>query len=209
MPELEPTQIIVLAVLGAIAAIALFVALARAQARRFVERVAPAFDFGTVRRAATVPPAVEGLRDGYSCRYAVEHRSQYSSGGASVRIRASCTVTWSAARLDAGSRLLVSLGVLKDLAIGDDELDQQLRFSASDPSVLTTTLSQPLARQALRSLAASEGFASITVRPQRAELKWSPRQEDLDEDPTMVRQRMSTAVALLAACGYPPLMGSS
>lgn len=209
MPELEPSQIIVLAALGAVAAIALFVGLARAQARRFVERVAPAFDFGTARRVATVPPAVEGLCEGYSCRYSIQQRSQYSSGGASLRVRASCPVTWTAARHDAGSRLLVSLGVLKDLTIGDDELDEQLRFSGSDPSTLTATLTQPRAREALHRLATMEGFSSASVRPQRADLTWSPRQPDLDESPEVVRRRMTAAVALLGSCGYPPLMGSS
>ena len=45
------------------------------------------------------------------------------------------------------------------------------------------------------------------VRAARADLKWSPRRPELDENPETLRRRLSAAVDLLAACGCPPLMG--
>jgi hypothetical protein len=207
VPELDPNVIVGLVAVGVVALVALIVAVARTQARRMVESVAPVFELGTARRAATLPPAVRGLYQGYTCRYGIEHRSQYSPGGATLRIRVSSSLGWSASIQDAGSRLLVSVGILKDLAIGDDELDQKLRFAGSDGPVLTSLLGQQRARDALRTLAGTEGFASVTVRPQRTDVKWAPRRPDVDENPEVVRTRLSATIDLLVACGYPPLMG--
>jgi hypothetical protein len=206
VPELDQTTIIVLAVVAAGALVALIVAVARGQAQRLFDRLAPAFELGTARRARVLPPAVEGLFQGYTCRYGIEQRSQYSPGGANLRVRVSSPLRWSASLQDAGSRLLVSVGILKDLAIGDDELDQKLRLAGSDASALTSLLGQQRTRTALRSLVETEGFASITVRTDRVDVKWTPRRPERDEDPTVLRVRLSAAVDLLAACGYPPMM---
>jgi len=207
VPELDPTTIVMLVTVAIVALVALVVAVARAQARRLFDTLAPAFELGTARRVGLVPPSVEGLYQGYTCRYGIEQRSQYSPGGANLRIRLSSPLGWSASVQDTGSRLLVSVGILKDLAIGDDELDQRLRFAGSDASALSSLLGQQRTRTALRSLADTEGFASVTVRPDRVDVKWAPRHPELDEDPDVLRRRMSAAIDLLAACGYPPMMG--
>ena len=207
MFDLSQSTIFALAALAAGALVALVVAVARAQARRLFDKLAPAFELGTARRVGLVPAAVEGLYQGYTFRYTVEARSQYSSGGASLRARVSSPLQWSASLKDAGSRLLVSVGILKDLDIGDDELDQRLRFGASDPSALPALLGQTRTRESLRALTASPGFASIQIRSDRVDLKWAPRQPELDEDPDALRGRLAATVGLLSACGYPPQMG--
>ena len=207
MFELDQSTIFALAALAAGALVALVVAVLRAQGRRLLDKLAPAFELGTARRVGLVPAAVEGLFQGYTFRYTVEPRSQYSAGGASLRARVSSPLQWGASLKDAGSRLLLSIGILKDLDIGDDELDQRLRFAASDPSSLTALFGQTRTREALRVLSAGQGFASVQIRSERVDLKWAPRQPELDEDPDALRGRLAAAVALLTACGYPPLMG--
>jgi hypothetical protein len=73
--------------------------------------------------------------------------------------------------------------------------------------MLMSLFGQQRTRSALRALAATQGFASIAVRGQRADIKWAPRQPELDENPEVLRRRLSAAVDLLAACSCPPLMG--
>jgi len=207
MPVIDDVTLMTLIAAGILAVVAIGLFLMRRHAQRLHDRLAPAFEPGTTRRASTVPPAVEGLFHGYVCRYGIEQRSQYSAGGANLRIRVASSLNWSASRNDAGSRLLASIGILKDLAIGDEELDRRLRLSAGDAPMLLSLLGQERTRAALRALADTEGFASIRVRAQRADLKWTPRRPELDEDPSVLRRRLSAAVDLLAACGCPPLMG--
>lgn len=206
MPTINDTTLMTLIAAGVLAIVAIGLALMRRHSQRLHDRLAPAFDLGTTRRASSLPPTVEGLFQGYTCRYGIEQRSQYSAGGATLRIRASSPLKWSAARKGPGSALLASIGILRDLAIGDDELDARLRLSAGDAPMLTSLLGQQRTRAALRALADTEGFASISVRAARADLKWSPRRPELDEDPTVLRRRLGAAVDLLAACGCPPLI---
>ena len=206
MPTIDDTTLMTLIAAGVLAIVAIGLALMRRHSQRLHDRLAPAFDLGTTRRASSLPPTVEGLFQGYTCRYGIEQRSQYSAGGATLRIRASSPLKWSAARKGPGSALLASIGILRDLAIGDDELDARLRLSAGDAPMLTSLLGQQRTRAALRALADTEGFASISVRAARADLKWSPRRPELDEDPTVLRRRLGAAVDLLAACGCPPLI---
>ncbi len=206
MPTINDTTLMTLIAAGVLAIVAIGLALMRRHSQRLHDRLAPAFDLGTTRRASSLPPTVEGLFQGYTCRYGIEQRSQYSAGGATLRIRASSPLKWSAARKGPGSALLASIGILRDLAIGDDELDARLRLSAGDAPMLMSLLGQQRTRAALRALADTEGFASISVRAARADLKWSPRRPELDEDPTVLRRRLGAAVDLLAACGCPPLI---
>jgi len=207
VPTIDDTTLMTLLAAGILALVAIGLVLMRRHAQRLHDRLAPAFELGTTRRASTLPPAVEGLFHGYTCRYGIEQRSQYSAGGANLRIRVASPLKWSASRNDAGSRLLASIGILKGLAIGDEELDRRLRLSAGDAPMLRSLFGQERTCAALRTLAETEGFASITVRAQRADLKWTPRRPELDENPEMLRCRLSGAVDLLAACGCPPLMG--
>jgi len=179
----------------------------RRSSRRLLERLGPAFELGTARRASTAPPAVAGLFQGFSCRYGIEQRSQYGPGGANLRIHASSQLRWRASRKGPGTALLTAIRVLTDIAIGDGDLDRRLRLSAGDAPMLMSLLGQQRTRDALRALAETEGFTSISVRARRADLKWTPRRPELDEDPTVLRRRLSAAVDLLAACGCPPLLG--
>ena len=207
MPVIDDTTLMTVLAAGILAVVAIGLILIRRHAQRLHDRLAPAFELGTTRRASTVPPAVEGLFHGYTCRYGIEQRSQYSAGGANLRIRVASPLKWSAARKGVGSAVLASIGILKDLAIGDEELDRRLRLSAGDAPMLRSLFGQQRTRGALRALADTEGFASISVRAQRADLKWTPRRPELDENPEMLRRRLSAAVDLLAACGCPPLPG--
>jgi hypothetical protein len=207
VPVIDDAPLMALLAAGILAAAAIGLILIRRHAQRLHDRLAPAFELGTTRRASTLPPAIEGLFQGYTCRYGIEQRSQYSAGGATLRIRVASPLKWRASRKGVGSALLASIGILKDIAIGDEELDRRLRLAAGDAPMLVSLLGQQRTRDALRALADSEGFASISVRAQRADLKWTPRRPELDENPEMLRRRLSAAVDLLAACGCPPLMG--
>jgi hypothetical protein len=71
-----------------------------------------------------------------------------------------------------------------------------------------TVFAAEATRGAIRTLSRSENFSSVTVRPDRADIKWNPRNQDLDENPDVVRSRLAAATALLAACGYPPQIGA-
>jgi hypothetical protein len=192
---------------GAAAVIALAIAATRSAGRRRLELLGPAFELGTARTPGGLSTAVEGVYQGYTCRYSIEQRSQYSPGGATIRVPASSPLQWTAAKQDVGSRLMTQIGLLKDVMIGDDELDSALRFSGSDEASMRTVFGQRRTREALRSLAASEGFASVTVRNERADFKWAPRKPELDESPDELRRRLTLAIELMSACSYPPLMG--
>jgi len=207
VPTIDDATLMTLLAAGILAVAAIGLILIRRHAQRLHGRLAPAFELGTTRRTSTLPPAVEGLFHGYTCRYGIEQRSQYSAGGANLRIRVASPLRWSASRKGVGSAVLASIRILKDIAIGDEELDRRLRLASGDAPTLASTLGRQQARDALRALADTEGFASISVRAGRADLKWTPRRPELDENPEVLRRRLSAAVDLLAACGYPPLMG--
>ena len=204
---LDDSTIFFIIAIGATAVIALIVAAIRSAGRRRLELLGPAFELGTARVPGALSTSVEGVFQGYTCRCTIEQRSQYSPGGAALRILASSPLQWNAAKQDIGSRLMAQIGLLKDVMIGDEELDEKLRFSGSDEASMLTVFGQEHTREALRELAGSDNFASITVRNQRVDIKWAPRKPELDDDPDALRRRLTVAVDLLAACGYPPLMG--
>jgi len=208
MPELEePMVVVALAVGAAVLAIAVVMMLRR-RGRRRMETLAPAFELGTTRLGGPFGYSIEGLYQGYPCRYSIEQRSQYSPGGAALRVRAISHQQWAAGVRDAGSQLMVRIGILKDQPIGDAALDQQLRFSATDDAVIMTVFAAESARAAVRTLTGTENFNSVTVRRDRVDIKWNPRDPDLDENPDAVRTRLAATAALLAACGYPPQIGT-
>ena len=208
MPELDDPMVVIALTVGATLLVIVVVLLLRRGGRRRLETLAPAFELGTTRIGGPFGYSIEGLYQGYPCRYSIEQRSQYSPGGATLRVRAISHQQWSAGVKDVGSQLMVRVGLLKDYQIGDSELDEQLRFSSTDEAAVMTVFAAEATRRAIRSLSLSENFNSITVRPDRADIKWNPRDPDLDENPEMVRSRLATATALLAACGYPPQIGA-
>lgn len=172
--------------------------------RRRAERLGRVFELGTSRPAGVLDSAVEGLYRGYSCRYLVQYASQYDRGGGTLRISMTSPHRWTVEVANAGSRLLARLGLLKDFDIGDPELDQHLRFAASDETVLRSLFGSGAVRDAMRSLAASENFESCHVRLDRVDVRWSPRMPKLDEDPEVLGSRLEMVSSLIAACGYPP-----
>ena len=201
----DDTTIFFLFGIGGAAAVTLIVVVSRKAGRDRLERLGPAFELGTARLPGALSSSVEGIYLGYSCRYTIEQRSQYSQGGATLRVGAMSPLHWNASKADMGSRLMTNLGFLKDVEIGDEELDERLRFSGGDQTSLLTVFGQTRTREALRELVRSENFASVTVRDQRSEFNAS-RHPELDDDPDALRQRLAKAVDLLAACSYPPTM---
>lgn len=207
MAGFDESTVVLLVGIAVAAGLALIVLGVRRAGRRRLEVLGPAFELGTARVAGTLSTSVEGLFQGYSCRYSVEQRSQYSPGGASLRVAASSPLQWIVAKQDMGSRLMTQIGLLKDVPVGDDELDRRLRFAGTDADNLVSVFGQERTRNALRSLSDTENFASVTVRTHRVDVKWSPSNPGLDDDPDGLRSRLVAAVNLLVACGVPPAMG--
>jgi hypothetical protein len=207
MPDLDDPMIAALLVAGVVLAAVIVIALIRRSGRRRLDNLAPAFELGTTRLVGPFGNMIEGLYQGYTCRYTLEQRSQYSPGGATLRVSAASPHQWSASVADMGSRLMVSIGILKDFDIGDPELDQRIRFSGTDEASILTVFSTTATRSAIRALSESENFASVTVRADRVDVKWAPRKPELDDYPDPLRTRLQAVIDLLTACGYPPQMG--
>ena len=94
MPELGDTTLTVLitgAILGVVTTLIVYF---RRSSRQRPENLAPAFDLGTARMMGPFGTAMEGLYQGYQCRYTIEHASQYSPGGATLRLPASSPLQW-------------------------------------------------------------------------------------------------------------------
>ena len=197
-------------VFGAAAAAAGLFALAvflRRSGRKRAERLGPAFELGTSRGVGFFGTAIEGLYRGYHCRYSIQHASQYNPGGASLRLALTAPHQWMAEVADVSARLMVRLGVFKDLEVGDHELDGRLRFSAAEDGSLRSLFGTGAVRAAMHELVAGQNFSSLRIREDRADLKWAPRADRLDEDPEVLRARLEAATALFEACSYPPGLG--
>ncbi len=206
VPDLEEPFIApLLAAVGVLVAVGLGVLLRRS-ARHRVDALAAAFEAGTAHTVGLLASTVAGIFRGYVCRYTIQPRSQYNPGGATLRVDVTSPLEWSASRQDAGARIMAGLGILKDIRLGDEELDA-LRIASRDESALRSTLGQESVRSALRDLMRTAGFHSISVRSDRALARWSPRRPELDENVEVVRRRLEATVAVLAACGDPPRMG--
>jgi hypothetical protein len=176
----------------------------RSKGRRRLERLGPAFELGTSRTEGFLANRVGGIYRGYSCSLLIQHPSQYDRGGATLRVAASSPHTWSAEVPKPGARLMVKVGLFKDLDIGDRFLDERLRFSAEDEASLTALFGTEVVRAAMHRLVGSENFESIQTRDDRVEVKWSPRVAALDEDPEVFRNRLELVTDLVSACSYPP-----
>lgn len=173
--------------------------------QRRLESLSPAFELGTTRLVGPLGNTVEGLYRGFTCRYTVRHPSQHDRGGANLRLFVSSPHSWSAEVDSPASRLLVRIGVLKDVEIGDHDLDQRLRFSASDEGAARSIFGVGGVRTAMQALADSENFEGVATREGRIDVKFAPRSPELDDDPEALRTRLDLAVALAVACGYPPV----
>jgi hypothetical protein len=200
-PELFKLVVVVTVLTGGLA-FALYMLMRKGRHR--AERLGVAFELGTSRAAGFLGSALDGLYRGYSCRYQIHYASQYDRGGASLRLMVSSPNQWTAEVTKPGTRLLTRFGVLKDFEIGDRELDEHLRFAANEEGSLRSLFGTEAVRDAMHVLAASENFESVRARPERVDVRWSPRTMPLDEDPEALRARLEFVAALAVACGYPP-----
>ncbi|HSN54962.1 MAG TPA: hypothetical protein VLT32_09825 [Candidatus Sulfomarinibacteraceae bacterium] len=180
------------------------VAVMRRAGQKRLATLAPAFELGTCRKVGPLGMAVKGLYCGYTCRYTIQHASQYSPGGAALRLAAAVPFRWSAHVVDAGSRLMVKLGLLQDLDVGAGELDDRLRFAADDEGDLRSLIGTGSVRTLLGTLLESPNFTAVQVRGGHFEARWAPRERRLDEDPEVLRARLDVVASLAVACGCPP-----
>ncbi len=197
-----------IAVAAVMIGVTIAVVMMRRVGRERLIRLAPAFEFGTCKKVGPFGMTVEGLYGGFTCRYTIHPASQNNPGGASLRIAVTGAGSWSAESAGAGSRLLVKVGVLEDLEIGDPDLDQRIRFTADDGSGLRSLFGADHVRTAFRAVLATENFAKVQCRPDRLETRWRPRDRRLDEDGDVLRERLEAVTGLATACGCVPRMAS-
>lgn len=199
-------EILKLAVVVAILAggLALVLLVLARKNRHRAEQLGVAFELGTARPGSFLGSAVDGLYQGYSCRYQIHYASQYDRGGASLRLAVTSTDEWTIEVQKPGTEFLAKLGLLKDFEIGDRELDEHLRFAAADEGILRSLFGTESIRNAMHVLAATENFESIRTRSGKVFVRWSPRMKNLDEEPEALRRRLDSVAALVVALGYPP-----
>jgi len=193
---------LVVAILIGGLAVVLFMLLNKGRQR--ADKLGGAFELGTSKPAGVLGSAVDGLYRGYSCRFQIQYPSQYDRGGANLRFAITSPHQWSAEVAKPGTRILAKFGLLKDFEIGDRELDEHFRFAADEEGSLRSVFGTEAVRDAMHVLTASENFESVRVRPERVDVRWSPRVPRLDEEPETLRTRLDFVTALVAACGYPP-----
>ena len=172
--------------------------------RQRAEKLGVAFELGTSKPGGVLGSAVDGLYRGYSCRYQIQYPSQHDRGGSMLRFAITSPHLWSAEVTKPGTRMLAKFGLLKDFEIGDRELDEHFRFATNEEGYLRSVFGSEAVRNAMHVLTASENFESIRVRPERVDVKWSPRTPRLDEEPETLRTRLEFTATLMLACGYPP-----
>jgi hypothetical protein len=204
-PQLLPFALLAIVVAG-FAAVIVFIIRRRSGA--LLEKLGPAFELGTSRPARPFGAGVEGLYQGYFSRYTVQQASQYDRGGAMLRVNATSSQKWSAQRSQPGTGLLVTLGVLKDVEVGDAQLDRHFRFTADDSEALRGLFRLDRVREAVLRFANTANAESVSVREDRVDLKWSPRSAELDEDPEVLRDRLTVAIELTTATGAPPRLAA-
>jgi hypothetical protein len=195
---------IAIAVAVLLAGFAMMVVLLHGKGRKRFDRLSPAFELGTSKPTGFLGSAVGGLYRGYSCRYQIQYASQYDRGGAILQVSVTSPHQWSAELEKPGSRLLARFGLVQDLECGDADLDQHFRFAARDEGIVKPLFGNESVLAAMHLLAAGENFDNIHVRADRVDVKWSPREPQLDEDSEVLRGRLEYVTAFVVACGYPP-----
>lgn len=193
---------LVVALLAGGLAVVLFLLVQKGRQR--AAKLGVAFELGTATPAGVLGSAVDGLYRGYSCRYQIQYPSQHDRGGSTLRFAITSPHNWSAEVTKPGTRMLAKFGLLRDFEIGDRELDEHFRFSADEEANLRSVFGTEAVRDAMHVLTAGENFESIRVRPERVDVKWSPRTPRLDEEPEILRTRLEFVATLVLACGYPP-----
>jgi hypothetical protein len=204
LPDSELVSILIAVAVTALTFV-IIVFVVRTQ-RRKLARLEPLFEPGSLR-VARMGGWIAGSARGYSCRYTIQNRSQYSPGGATLRLGVIAPINWAARKEGLLSRGMIRLGLAQDLKIGDPGLDEQLRFTAHSSSDLMGALGIGAARSALEHVSASERFQHVKVASGRCEVRWSPSNRRADVSPEVVRDRLEATLDLVTALGYPPTMG--
>jgi len=199
--EIAKLALVVAILIGGLAVV-LYMLLNKGRQR--AEKLGAAFELGTSKPAGVLGSAVDGLYRGYSCRYQIQYPSQYDRGGANLRFAVTSPHQWSAEVAKPGTRILAKFGLLKDFEIGDRELEEHFRFAADEEESLRSVFGTEAVRDAMHVITASENFESVRVRPERVDVRWSPRMPRLDEEPETLRERLDFVTELTLACGYPP-----
>jgi len=198
--------------LGLLLAVAVIAVAAALQRRRYRALVA-AFEPGScVVRAFSV----EGRWGGYLMRCTLQQRTQNSPGGMRLVVPVFAPSKWRAVAVGRGGQLveiaalgLIHLGLLRDVEVGDPVLDSALRFAAEDPQNLAVMFQSESVRGAMRRLLALPNFRSLDVRRNRASVQFQPASKALDENPEVLRTRMTAVAGLLSAVGCSPALGGS
>jgi|GEM_PF-3197395 len=184
--------------------------------RRLVGRLQAlenAFEPASARVGGLIPSGITGRWQGYTFRYSLQMRSNNSPGGATITSRVRAPFDWRAAAIWQGPKVanlamlgLMQLGLLRDVKVGDPELDRQLRFSAKDPQELTVAFGTVGLREAMQRLLGLKNFRSIAISRGTLVAVWTPRDPKLDEDIETVRGRLSALVDLVSALGCSPML---
>ena len=180
------------------------VPLVRMVQRRRLQPLEPIFEPGTFRLAGFAPVWAEGRVEGYPCRYRVVDRGKNSPGGARLELGVVAPFPWHASPANVLTRALANVGVMRDLEIGDPQLDERLRFTAAEPERLAGQFRVDTAREALRRLAGGEAFAGIGTSDGALSVRWQPRRRGIDENPEAVRRRISETIGVATALSYAP-----
>jgi hypothetical protein len=200
-PEIAKLALVVAILTGGLAVVLVMLV---NKGRQRAVTLGVAFELGTSKAAGVLGSAVDGLYRGYSCRFQIQYPSQHDRGGVNLRFAVTSPHQWSAEVTKPGTRMLAKFGLLKDFEIGDRELDEHFRFAGDEEENLRSVFGTAAVRDAMHVLTASENFESIRVRPERVDVRWSPRMPRLDEEPETLRNRLEFVTTLVVACGYPP-----
>ncbi len=172
-----------------------------------------AFEPASAQVSGLIPTAITGRWQGYAFRYTLQMRSNNSPGGATATSPVRAPFDWRAVVVGHGPRTvnlamlgLQQLGLLKDVEVGDPDLDRRLRFSAKDPQELTVAFGTTGVRRAMSRLLELKNFRSVAITKGKLTAAWTPRDPALDEDVATVRARLSALVNLASALGCSPLL---
>jgi hypothetical protein len=209
--DLPPEALPFLGLVAALAATAVFLILGLSGSARCLRKVEPAFEPGSARLCGVLSRWLEGRSLGFQFRYRLQPATSNSAGAALLTARVVAPFDWKAAEVGHGPQVvnlgtlaLVQLGILRDVDIGDPELDRRLRFATVNEMDLVVAFGGQPPRTALQRLVDTANFRGITIHKGRCRIQWAPRDASLDESPEVVRDRLGRTVNLLTALGISP-----
>ncbi len=209
--DLPPEALPFLGLVAALAATAVFLILGLRGSARRLRKVEPAFEPGSARLCGVLARWLEGRSLGFQFRYRLQPATSNSPGAALLTARVVAPFDWKATEVGHGPQVvnlgtlaLVQLGILRDVDIGDPELDRRLRFAAVNEMDLVVAFGGQPPRIALQRLVDTANFRGITIHKGHCRIQWAPRDASLDESPEVVRERLGRTVNLLTALGISP-----